>query len=199
MTVTYKHAPILDIYKAKINAMSDITPPPAIDYDQMVQDALRGVVRDILKTVAKNGLEGEQHFFVAFDTNADGVEIPPHLKERYPDEMTIVIQHRYWGLKVDDDKFEIGLSFNQKPEHLTIPYAALVGFVDPSSHFALQFSQDIELEEDPFDLDDDDETFDIPMEDESQDTRPKSTNSDKGEQPSSGGDKVVSLDQFRKK
>lgn len=179
--------------------MSDNTPNNSIDYDQMVQDALRGVVRDILKRVAKDGLEGEQHFFVAFNTNDEGVHIPAHLKERYPDEMTIIIQHRFWGLKVEDDKFEIGLSFNQKPEHLTVPYAALVGFVDPSSHFALQFSQDVELEEDPFQIDEDGETFDIPVEDDNQDTSPKSKKKDKGTDTSDDSNKVVSLDQFRKK
>lgn len=109
------------------------------EYDQMVQGALKGVVRKILDQVAEVGLINDHHFYIAFRTTDEGVEIPDHLRERYPEEMTIVLQNHFWGLKVLDDRFEVGLSFNRKPEHLRIPYDAIVGFVDPSAKFALQF------------------------------------------------------------
>ena len=121
--------------------MSDETPPDSlIPYDEYVQDALRGVVYLTLSNIAAEGsLPGDHHFYIAFKTRAKGVDIPVHLRERFPDEMTIVVQHRYWDLKVDREGFEIGLSFNQVPAKLVIPFAAISGFVDPSVDFALQF------------------------------------------------------------
>lgn len=111
-----------------------------IPYDDIVQDALRSVVRRVLSTVDEGGgLPGQHHFYIAFRTRYPGVEMPKHLLERYPEEMTIVIQHRYWDLQVAEDHFEIGLSFNQVPAKLVIPYAAITGFVDPAVNFALQF------------------------------------------------------------
>lgn len=120
--------------------MNAETPESLIPYDEIVQDALRGVVYGVLKRVETDGgLPGNHHFYIAFKTGASGVEIPVHLRQRYPDEMTIVIQHRYWELKVDREHFEIGLSFNQVPTKLSIPYTAITGFHDPSVEFALQF------------------------------------------------------------
>lgn len=121
--------------------MSDETPPDSlIPYDEHVQDALRGVVYNVLTDVAAVGaLPGDHHFYIAFKTGAPGVDIPAHLKERYPDEMTIVVQHRFWDLAVDREGFEIGLSFNQVPAKLVIPFSAVIGFIDPSVNFALQF------------------------------------------------------------
>ena len=110
-----------------------------IPYDEIVQDALRSVVRRVLDTVAKEGLPGAHHFYIAFRTKYPGVVIPKHLAERYPDEMTIVVQHRYWDLGVDDEGFQIGLTFNQVPAKLHIPWSAITGFVDPAVDFALQF------------------------------------------------------------
>lgn len=118
-----------------------------IDYDQKVQSALRQVVRSILEDTAQNGLPGDHHFYVAFRTQAEGVDIPAHLRARFPEEMTIVLQHKFWGLKVEGDHFQIGLSFNRKPEFLTIPFAAITGFVDPSVQFALQFQDDTSEDE----------------------------------------------------
>lgn len=118
-------------------------------YDELVQNALKGVVKEVLKQVEKNGLQKGHHFYIAFRTQADGVEIPQHLIERYPDEITIVLQHRFWGLKVHDDRFEVGLSFNRKPEHLKIPFDAIIAFVDPSAQFALQFDGETGLEATP--------------------------------------------------
>ncbi len=121
--------------------MNSETPPESlIPYDEIVQEALRSVVRRVLTDIeAAGGLPGNHHFYIAFKTRAPGVDLPKHLAERYPDEMTIVIQHRYWDLQILEDQFSIGLSFNQVPAKLTIPYSAVTGFVDPAVNFALQF------------------------------------------------------------
>lgn len=111
-----------------------------IPYDEIVQNALRSVVRRVLETVAAEGLPGAHHFYIAFRTKHPGVIIPKHLAERFPDEMTIVVQHRYWDLGVDDEGFQIGLTFNQVPAKLHVPYGAITGFVDPAVNFALQFT-----------------------------------------------------------
>jgi hypothetical protein len=120
--------------------VNDVTVDSLIPYDEIVQDALRSVVRRVLDKIdAEGGLPGAHHFYIAFRTRAPGVVMPKHLLERYPEEMTIVIQHRYWDLLIDDVHFEIGLSFNQVPAKLSIPFAAVIGFVDPAVNFALQF------------------------------------------------------------
>lgn len=111
-----------------------------IPYDEIVQEALRAVVGRVLGEVERGGgLPGEHHFYITFKTQAPGVDIPAHLSQRFPDEMTIVIQNRFWDLKVADDGFEVGLSFNQVPARLVVPFAAVTGFVDPAVNFALQF------------------------------------------------------------
>jgi len=110
-----------------------------IPYDLLTQDALRGVVRTVLERVAKSGLPGEHHFYIAFDTHAKGVKISDRLMEQYPEEMTVVLQYQFWDLEVGDDKFEVKLSFNNLPERLVIPYAAIKAFFDPSVRFGLQF------------------------------------------------------------
>ncbi len=120
--------------------MSQDTPDSLIPYDEIVQEALRAVVGRVLGEVEATGiLPGEHHFYITFKTSAAGVDVPRHLSERFPDEMTIVIQNRFWDLKVGDDGFEVGLSFNQAPAKLFIPFAAITGFVDPAVNFALQF------------------------------------------------------------
>ena len=120
--------------------MSDEAPDSLIPYDEIVQEALRAVVGRVLGEVEATGrLPGEHHFYITFKTGAAGVDIPRHLSERFPDEMTIVIQNRFWDLKVRDDGFEVGLSFNQAPAKLAIPFSAITGFVDPAVNFALQF------------------------------------------------------------
>ena len=120
--------------------MTDAPPDSLIPYDEIVQDALRSVVRRVLDKIdADGGLPGAHHFYIAFRTRFPGVEMPKHLLERYPEEMTIVVQHRYWDLKVEPDHFEIGLSFNQVPAKLSIPFDAVTGFVDPAVDFTLQF------------------------------------------------------------
>jgi len=106
----------------------------------MVEDALRGVVRVALEHALENGLTGDHHFYLTFRTQAPGVVLPDFLRERYPEEMTIVIQHQFWDLTVGDDTFGISLSFDNQLAELTIPYAALSAFVDPSVKFGLQFN-----------------------------------------------------------
>ncbi len=120
--------------------MNDQTPDSLIPYDEIVQEALRAVVGRVLGEIETTGtLPGEHHFYITFKTGAPGVDIPRHLSERFPDEMTIVIQNRFWDLKVREDGFEVGLSFNQAPAKLFIPFPAITGFVDPAVNFALQF------------------------------------------------------------
>ena len=121
------------------------TPDSLIPYDEIVQEALRAVVGRVLGEVETTGrLPGEHHFYITFKTGATGVDIPRHLSERFPDEMTIVIQNRFWDLKVGGDGFEVGLSFNQAPARLVIPFSAITGFVDPAVNFALQFQAQAE-------------------------------------------------------
>jgi hypothetical protein len=108
-------------------------------YDLITQDALRGVVRLALTRVAKSGLPGDHHFYIAFNTRHPEVRLSERLRARYPQEMTIVLQHQFWGLDVLDDRFEVDLSFDNIAERLSVPFAALKGFVDPSVQFGLQF------------------------------------------------------------
>jgi len=111
-----------------------------IRYDILAQDALRGVIRKVLSEVAATGsLPGDHHFFITFLTQAPGVRISQHLKAKYPEQMTIVVQHQFWDLRVYDGYFEIGLSFSDKPEKLTVPFNAVRGFYDPSVNFELEF------------------------------------------------------------
>lgn len=115
-------------------------PQDHIRYDILAQDALRGVIRKVLSEIAVTGyLPGEHHFFITFLTEAPGVRISTALKERYPEQMTIVVQHQFWDLKVTESLFEIGLSFSDKPEKLVVPFAAIRGFYDPSVNFELEF------------------------------------------------------------
>lgn len=120
--------------------MNGTVPDSLIPYDEIVQEALRAVVGRVLGSVAQTGgLPGAHHFYITFKTQAPGVDIPQRLMERFPDEMTIVLQHRFWDLTVDDRKFSVGLSFNQIPSILTIPFAAITGFHDPAVNFELRF------------------------------------------------------------
>ncbi len=155
-----------------------------IPYEDFVQDALRDVVRKLLTDVAMTGLPGRHHFFIGFRTSYPGVVMPPDLRARYPDDMTIVLQNRYWDLKVGDDRFEVGLSFNHVPTRLVVPFDALVSFVDPSVDFGLQFQPPVYAMDEPA-------------------AAPTSTvpdpSGDDDSDGDNGGGKVVSLDRFRKK
>ena len=144
------------------------------DYEEMVQESLRGVVREALKVAALEGLPGAHHFYIAFKTDYPGVQLADYLRERHPEEMTIVIQHQYWGLEVDDQGFYITLSFSDSQEKIYVPFHALISFMDPYAKFGLQFTPPpfIEKEE-------------------------SSTPEDLS--PSKSKDNVVTLDKFRKK
>ena len=125
-------------------AMSDETPESLIPYDEIVQEALRDVVGRVLGEVERSGgLPGDHHFYITFRTRLPGVVIPKHLSERFPDEMTIVIQHRFWDLKVEDEGFSVGLSFGGVPASLRVPFAAVTDFVDPAVDFRLTFQADV--------------------------------------------------------
>jgi hypothetical protein len=163
--------------------MSDETPESLIPYDEIVQDALRAVVGRVLGEVEQSGtLPGDHHFYITFKTRAPGVAIPKHLLERFPDEMTIVIQHRFWDLKVEEDNFTVGLSFGGVPATLHVPFAAVTQFHDPAVEFALTFQTDAE---------------EVPPEahEQAQNDPPEAVEGDKAED----GSNVVSVDFTRKK
>jgi hypothetical protein len=185
-----------------------------IRYDILTQDALRGVVRAVLADAAAKGLPGDHHFFVSFDTRADGVGLSPRLREQYPEEMTIVLQHQFWDLTVGDDVFEVGLSFNGVPERLTVPLAAIKGFFDPSVQFGLQFA----LASENADEQSSAAASPAAIGSNAADSRPPArkerpagtpaepvptvavtTPSNPDEPPPQGGGEVVRLDRFRKK
>lgn len=153
-------------------------------YDRMVEKALRSVARTAIEEVIDNGLPGDHHFYITFLTEYDGVQIPDYLRERYPNEMTIVLQYQFYDLSVDDEFLRVTLSFNNIPEKLVIPMAAITIFADPSVNFALQFQP----------LDDEDGYDDDPVTDKP-DTKKSKPKSDKADEKG----EVVSLDQFRKK
>jgi hypothetical protein len=135
-----------------MHAMTDAT-DSLIPYDEIVQEALRAVVGRVLGQVESSGghLPGNHHFYITFKTGAPGVSIPTRLKERFPDEMTIVIQNKFWDLKVTEEGFTVGLSFNQIPSTLIVPFEAITAFVDPAVDFGLQFQAMGEVEEESHD------------------------------------------------
>ncbi len=112
-----------------------------IRYDILIQDAMRGLVRTVVKDASVRGLSGDHHFFISFDTNHPGVTLSTRMRAQYPQEMTVVLQHQFWDLKVTDDNFEVGLSFNGVTERLVIPFAAIRRFADPSVNFDIRFAE----------------------------------------------------------
>jgi hypothetical protein len=110
-------------------------------YDKMVERALRGVIHDALARVAQEGMKSAHHFYIGFATTAPSVVIPPRLLERFPAEITIVLQHQFWDLDVADESFSVSLSFDKQVERLTVPFAAIKSFADPSVEFALAFAE----------------------------------------------------------
>lgn len=120
--------------------MTEETPDSLIPYDEIVQDALRAIPGRVLRDIERSGaLPGNHHFYITFKTQAPGVTMPSRLIQKFPDEMTIVLQHKFWDLKVTDDTFEVSLTFNQVPAHLVIPFSAIRFFVDPAVNFSLEF------------------------------------------------------------
>jgi uncharacterized protein len=162
-----------------------------IKYDEMVQMALIGVVRDLLIETAEHGLPGDHHFYITFDTCHPDVKIPPYLKERYADDMTIVMQNQFWDLRVDQEHFEISLSFNRNKELLYIPFDALLGFFDPSVDFGLHFNSEAET---PV------TSPEANMKNKSSDVNSSETSIEKNtEILEQENNNIVSLDTFRKK
>ena len=150
-----------------------------IDYGNLMHNAMRSLIQDVLTEVKNNGLPGEHHFFITFDTNNTGVEMASWLKDRYPTEITVVMQHWYDDLEVNDDGFSVTLNFGDTPEHLVIPYEAILTFVDPSVEFGLRFETNEEDE-------DKDKQKPAVFEENNEDGTKKETG------------QVVSLDNFRK-
>jgi len=161
--------------------MAEEAPPiDEMQYEKLAQDALRGVIRSALERAASpGGIPGAHHFYVTFKTRGPGVSVPPDVIAKYPDEMTVVLQHQYWDLAVEHDLFSVMLKFGGMPKVLTVPYTAVTRFYDPSVQFLLQFEAPEPVPEPVAEL-------------------PPPTRTDT---PPSGDDgpKVVSLDQFRKK
>lgn len=118
-----------------------MTSQSTIDYEALAQDAMRGLVRTVLQRTAKTGLPGDHHFYISFDTNSPGVSISKRLREKYPNEMTIVLQHRFWDLSVGDERFEVKLTFDGIPERVVVPFSAIKVFFDPSVRYGLQFEE----------------------------------------------------------
>ena len=146
-----------------------------LDYDEMVQEALRGMVREVLNRTSKEGLLGSHHFYLTFQTSRPDVILPEEVREKHPDEITVVLQHQFWDLKVEQKKFEVSLSFNDKIEKISVPFGALISFLDPSVKFGLQF-----IPADPT----------LPEKKEPEISK---------EKEESARGKVVTLDKFRKK
>lgn len=194
-----------------------------IRYDVLVSDALRGVVRQVLTEIGSTGLPGEHHFYITIDTRLPGVRISSALRQRFPEEMTVVLQHQFWDLKITEQTFEVGLSFSGVPERLLIPFSSVTGFADPSVDFALKFETLLVDDEDmvgevsePIADQSDDEAADnapIPLErggesakgvpkiasktaEKSEDDSPADEDEDDDDEKSAD---VVSLDAFRKK
>ncbi|CCQ72816.1 SspB family protein [Magnetospira sp. QH-2] len=165
-------------------------------YDRWIEEALRHVVRRALEHTAEHGLPGEHHFYVTFQTTFPGVEIPDYLRAQYPDEMTIVLQNRFWDLDLGDDVFAISLTFNGKTERLRIPFPAIVAFADPSVKFGLQLRVDLDNDDMVETLANSDEADDLPFEEAEVSADEAAVTP---EDPEGGGDNVVALDTFRKK
>lgn len=183
-----------------------------IRYDILTQEALRNVVKKVLIEIGQTGLPGEHHFFISFDTRFPGVKISQRMLEQYPEEMTIVLQHQFWDLKINDNSFEVGLSFSDIPEKLHVPFSAIKGFFDPSVQFGLEFDVEREAVE-PVETDEEEarvkgEVTKLKKASDDSNKSPKSETDDAADQDNGDGSdedgetkgaQVVSLDSFRNK
>ena len=158
-----------------------------MNYSALIDQAMRGVVRDVLRRIHSTGLPGEHHFYISFDTNHPGVQISDQLKTKYPKDVTIVLQHQFWDFKVEDHQFHVTLSFGGVPEKLTVPFDALTAFADPSIKFGLQFQQDHLTDAEMAGLENMDDILSISVDDQDTKTAPDESA------------EVISLDSFRKK
>ncbi|MDI1287905.1 MAG: ClpXP protease specificity-enhancing factor SspB [Reyranella sp.] len=175
-------------------------------YDALVDDALRSVVRRVLTQVASKGLPGSHHFYISFRSTDPGVELPEYLLAKYPEEMTIVLQHQYWDLVIGEESFEVTVSFNKQQEHIKVPYAALSAFVDPSVRFGLQFDRKDKAAADKMAGDRPEGTAVAPTPLPAPDKRPaadgaedKAAEASAEVKPEDPASKIVKLDSFRKK
>jgi uncharacterized protein len=166
-------------------------PEDLMRYDQLAQNALKGVVREALRKVEKSGLPGDHHFYIAFNTKFPGVNIGARLSERYPREMTVVLQHQFYNLIVTEERFQVELSFDNIPEKLVVPFAAVKGFLDPAVQFGLQFEVT--------NVDPADQPIESPQKTKSKIERAEPAAEAADEQNTEDAPKVVSLDAFRKK
>lgn len=167
---------------------------PTISYERLVERALRGVLRDALRIAEREGLPGQHHYYITFQTDHPGVSIAKHLKAQHKEVMTIVLQHQYWGLVVTEDWFEVELSFNGRVDRLHIPFEAVTAFTDPFAKFGLQFQIDLDADGELL-SDEDVESLQEMLEE---------ADSEVGEiaaeaESASDDNKVVTLDAFRKK
>ncbi len=190
--------------------MSDKTNPPEVEdlirYDILAQEALRTVVKKVLQEVSRTGLPGDHHFYITFDTQYSGVRMSSRMRDKYPEEMTIVVQHQFWDLEATDHGFSIGLSFDNVPEALSIPFAAVRGFFDPSVQFGLQFEAVDEDADATSPEDNDDEGNALPsppkrerLTDASGDSGDSGDGGESEDSAEETSADVVSLDAFRKK
>lgn len=154
-----------------------------LDYESMVEEALRGVARAALRQVSENELDGKHHFYISFRTDVPGVEIADNLRREYPGEMSIVLQNQYWDLQVTEDRFSVMLNFHKLPHRLEVPFAALTSFADPGVNFALRFGPRAKPAEDA---------------EPARAGAPDETPGEAAPAPASA-EKVVTLDAFRKK
>ena len=179
-------------------------------YDALVDDALRSVVRRVLTQVAAKGLPGSHHFYISFRSTDPGVELPEYLRAKYPEEMTIVLQHQYWDLVIGEESFEVTVSFNKQQEHIKVPFAALSAFVDPSVRFGLQFDRKEKAAADKMAGDKPEGTAVAPTPLPAPDKRPSAAGPAATEdkpaaegsaeaKPEDAASKIVKLDSFRKK
>jgi len=174
----------------------DTTSTDFMNYNEIVEKALKGVVRESLNRAAATGLPGEHHFYISFATTFPDVELPDHLRERYPEEITIVLQHEFWDLDINDEGFSVTLSFNNNREFIGVPWAAITGFADPSVQFGLQFKT---VDEADYDLADSIAEQSVNGRIDGMEVETNIDGDDAGEDAKPATADVVELDQFRKK
>ncbi|MDE2166491.1 MAG: hypothetical protein KGJ66_09155 [Alphaproteobacteria bacterium] len=163
-------------------------------YDKMVEAALRGVVREALARTAANGLPGAHHFYITFKTDFAGVEMPASLRAKHPEDMTVVLEHQFWDLDVEEERFGVTLSFSGRPERVVIPFEAILSFADPAVKFGLQFQQ-VTAANEQADAEEPPGGTDKPRAGKSE----KAGKAAKSDKTADKGADVVTLDQFRKK
>ncbi len=175
-------------------------PQDLIRYDLLVQDALKGVVRHVLSDAAANGLPGDHHFYISFRTDHPGVRISQRLRDKHPEEMTIVLQHQFWDLGITEHSFEVGLSFSGIPERLLVAFEALTGFWDPAVDFGLKFElSTVESADNDSEQEDEEEAPDPRPASNAPAARAKTPEAAEADAAAEDGARVVSLDAFRKK